>query len=75
MKRLYEIKSANENYDLILKCFVCGFFNQIALRQPDNSYRTLTGNSQVYIHPSSLLFLKRIPSILYNNLVIELFSI
>jgi HrpA-like RNA helicase len=39
----------------ILKCFLTGFFKNVAIRQQDGSYLTVN-RQQVWIHPSSTLF-------------------
>ncbi|KTW26460.1 hypothetical protein T552_02939 [Pneumocystis carinii B80] len=55
--------------ELILRCFLTGFFMNTALLQADGNYRTVIGNMIVYIHPSSVLFNKKVEAILYNNLI------
>jgi HrpA-like RNA helicase len=54
----------------IRKCLLAGLFNNLARRQPDGSYKTLSRNQIVYIHPSSILFGKKPPMILYTELVL-----
>ncbi|KAJ3221502.1 putative ATP-dependent RNA helicase dhx33 [Clydaea vesicula] len=58
--------SKNEN---ILKCFLSGFFQNVALKQTDGSYKSLVNNQVVHIHPSSGLFLKGADCIMFNELV------
>ena len=53
----------------ILKAFLHGFPTQIARLIPDGSYRTLVGNQTVAIHPSSVLFGKKVEAILYAEFV------
>ena len=53
----------------VLKCFVKGFATKTAALGPDGSYRTLVGKQTVAIHPSSGLFGKKVPAILFNELV------
>ncbi|KAG2218383.1 hypothetical protein INT45_013334 [Circinella minor] len=53
----------------VLKCFLTGFFQNTALLQPDGSYKTVTGNQIVKIHPGSAMFGKRVEGIMYNELV------
>ena len=36
---------------------------------PDGSYRTVVGNQTVAIHPSSVLFGKKVEAIMYNEYV------
>eukprot|EP01113_Clastostelium_recurvatum_P038740 TRINITY_DN5828_c0_g1_i4.p1 TRINITY_DN5828_c0_g1~~TRINITY_DN5828_c0_g1_i4.p1 ORF type:complete len:671 (+),score=182.62 TRINITY_DN5828_c0_g1_i4:464-2476(+) len=56
----------------IRRCFVSGFFMQTAQYMPDTkSYSTTIDHREVYIHPSSVMFLtKRSPFILYNELAV-----
>ncbi|KAL4975878.1 P-loop containing nucleoside triphosphate hydrolase protein [Aspergillus desertorum] len=54
---------------LILKSFLRGFSTNTARLVPDGSYRTIVGNQIVAIHPSSVLFGKKVEAILYNEFV------
>lgn len=54
---------------LILKSFLCGFATNTARLVPDGSYRTVVGNQTVAIHPSSVLFGKKVEAIMYNEYV------
>lgn len=63
----------NDSYDIIKKCFICGFFMNVATILPNGKYRTLNENKIVSIHPSSILFLSKSPCVLYNELVIFFF--
>lgn len=40
----------------VLKCFLSGFFHNTARLVPDGTYRTVTGNQTITIHPGSILF-------------------
>ncbi|RAL15267.1 putative ATP-dependent RNA helicase (Hrh1) [Aspergillus homomorphus CBS 101889] len=53
----------------ILKSFLRGFATNTARLVPDGSYRTVVGNQTVAIHPSSVLFGKKVEAILYNEFV------
>lgn len=53
----------------LLKCFMTGFAANTARLMPDRSYKTLEGNQTVAIHPSSVLFGKKVEAIMYNELV------
>ncbi|QGA13749.1 hypothetical protein EYB26_001400 [Talaromyces marneffei] len=53
----------------ILKSFLAGFSTNTARLVPDGSYRTVVGNQTVAIHPSSVLFGKRVEAIMYNEFV------
>lgn len=54
---------------LILKSFLSGFATNTARLVPDGSYRTVVGNQTVAIHPSSVLFSKKVEAIMYNEYV------
>ncbi|KAJ5676177.1 ATP-dependent RNA helicase prh1 [Penicillium macrosclerotiorum] len=55
--------------DLILQSFLCGFATNTARLVPDGSYRTVVGNQTVAIHPSSVIFGKKVEAIMYNEFV------
>ena len=59
-----EITSEN-----ILKAFLRGFSNNVARLCPDGSYKTFIGNQTVAIHPSSVLFGRKVEAIMYNEYV------
>jgi ATP-dependent RNA helicase DHR2 len=54
---------------LILQSFLSGFATNTARLVPDGSYRTVVGNQTVAIHPSSVLFGKKVEAIMYNEFV------
>ena len=54
----------------VLRCIVAAFFMHVALRQPTGRYTTLKDNKEVYIHPTSSLFGKKPPCVVYNELVL-----
>lgn len=53
----------------ILKSFLRGFATNTARLAPDGSYRTVVGNQTVAVHPSSVLFGKKVEAILYHEYV------
>ena len=53
----------------ILKAFLRGFSNNVARLCPDGSYKTFVGNQTVAIHPSSVLFGRKLEAIMYNEYV------
>ncbi|KAI8922524.1 P-loop containing nucleoside triphosphate hydrolase protein [Powellomyces hirtus] len=63
------VSCGTDNLEAVLKCFLSGCFQNVAMRTPDGSYKTLVGNQAVYIHPSSVLFLKKPDAVVYNELV------
>lgn len=54
----------------ILLSLLSGLFMNVAILQPDNTYKTLIGNHTVHIHPSSALFGKRHKCLCYTELVL-----
>ncbi|KAB8664826.1 hypothetical protein FH972_026250 [Carpinus fangiana] len=52
----------------VLQSFLLGFAANTARLMPDGSYRTMEGNQTVAIHPSSVLFGRKVEAILYNEL-------
>ncbi|KAK4612256.1 putative ATP-dependent RNA helicase prh1 [Fulvia fulva] len=54
----------------ILKCFLRGYSKNVAHLCPDKSYKTFPPGSQtVAIHPSSVLFGRKVEAIMYNEFV------
>jgi ATP-dependent RNA helicase DHR2 len=53
----------------ILQCILRGFASNTARLMPDGSYRTLMGNQTVAIHPSSVLFGKKVEAIVFTEYV------
>lgn len=49
----------------ILKSLLTGFFHNIAILKPDNTYNTLFSKQEVHIHPASIMFRrKKLPDVL-----------
>ncbi|KAH9936070.1 P-loop containing nucleoside triphosphate hydrolase protein [Fomitopsis serialis] len=61
--------SCGEDEQPVLKCLVRGLVQHAAYLQPDGSYKQLMGPSIVKIHPSSSLCDKKVPVIIYDELV------
>ncbi|KAK2829903.1 hypothetical protein FQN49_007144 [Arthroderma sp. PD_2] len=59
----------NEDPVPILTSFLTGFATNTARLFPDGSYRTMVGNQAVAIHPSSVLFGRKVEAIMYNEYV------
>ena len=53
----------------VLKCFMKGFATKTARLCPDGSYKTMVGKQTVAIHPSSVLFGKKVEGIMFNEFV------
>ena len=53
----------------ILKCFIKGFATKTARLCPDGSYKTMIGDEIIAIHPSSVLFGKKVGAIMFNEFV------
>lgn len=55
--------------EAILACMLRGFISNTARLMPDGSYKTLMGNQTVAIHPSSVLFGRKVEAIVFNEFV------
>ncbi|USW59511.1 Putative helicase, P-loop containing nucleoside triphosphate hydrolase [Septoria linicola] len=71
-KSLLEIPTVRESIsedcqDDILKCFLRGFSGNVARLCPDKSYKTLSSNQVVAIHPSSVLYGAKREAIMFND--------
>ncbi|KAK4056479.1 Salivary acidic proline-rich phosphoprotein 1/2 [Microbotryomycetes sp. JL221] len=62
--------SDDENVDRVLLSLVAGLFANTALLQPDGSYRQANSQRTVNIHPSSSIHNKKVPMVLYDELVL-----
>ena len=64
-------RCAKADADNVRKCFVAGFFMNVATLRADRTYRTMVSNRLVSVHPSSVLFGVKPPPpcLLYNELV------
>lgn len=61
--------ASSETTESILKCFLQGFATNVARLSADGTYKTLVGNQNIAIHPSSVLFGKKVEAIMYNEFV------
>lgn len=61
--------SEDQRSEMILKAFLRGFHHNVARICPDGSYKTFVGNQTVAIHPSSVLFGRKVEAIMYNEYV------
>ena len=61
--------TSSETIETILKCFLQGFATNVARLSADGTYKTLVGNQTIAIHPSSVLFGKKVEAIMYNEFV------
>ena len=67
-------ESCGSNTELVVRALLQGLFMNTAVVQSDGSYRQTAGNLQVKIHPSSVLMSKKVPAIVYDELVSALNS-
>jgi len=49
------IVSCEDEPDLIMKCVLSGFFDRVAQRQPDGSYKSIRGKEVLHLHPNCIL--------------------
>jgi len=49
------IVASDDDPEAIMKCVVTGFFDKVAQRQPDGSYRSIRGKEKLYLHPHSVM--------------------
>ncbi|KAG9046467.1 putative ATP-dependent RNA helicase dhr2 [Tulasnella sp. UAMH 9824] len=54
----------------VLKCLLAGLWQNTAMITPDGSYKQVVGGQPVKIHPSSSLFGRKFPAIMYDELVV-----
>lgn len=61
--------TSSDTIETILKCFLQGFATNVARLSADGTYKTLVGSQTIAIHPSSVLFGKKVEAIMYNEFV------
>ncbi|EJD50794.1 P-loop containing nucleoside triphosphate hydrolase protein [Auricularia subglabra TFB-10046 SS5] len=61
--------SAGDDADAVLRALLRGAFQNTALLQPDGTYKQTMGGQKVKIHPSSSMIDRKVPAIVYNELV------
>jgi len=59
-----------EKSEKLRLALLAGFFQNTAILQKDGSYKTLVTKKEIKIHPSSVLFGKKHPCIVYHELVL-----
>ncbi|GAA6003166.1 hypothetical protein JCM10207_001781 [Rhodosporidiobolus poonsookiae] len=62
--------SAGDEAEPVLGALVGGLFNNTAVRQEDGTYRHTMTKNIVAIHPSSTMHNKKVPAIVYDELVL-----
>ena len=53
----------------VRRCLTTAFFMQAAERQPSGEYLALTSRQAVAVHPSSVLFSRRVGCVIFNELL------
>lgn len=66
---LSQAEDEKADFAHIIKIFLAGFINNCALGSSDRQYRTVNGGHKIAIHPSSMMFGKKIDAIMYVEYV------
>ncbi|KAL4081373.1 P-loop containing nucleoside triphosphate hydrolase protein [Scleroderma yunnanense] len=61
--------SKKDSEESVLRSFTTGLVQNSALLQPDGTYKQLMGHSVVKIHPGSTLADKKVPAIIFDELI------
>jgi len=64
------VQSCGKNYGLVRRAICAGYFRDACRRDPQEGYRTLSDNQQVYMHPSSALYNRNPEWVVYHELVL-----
>lgn len=62
-------EGAGDDYESIIKCFLRGFPTNTAVGLADRRYQSTVNNQPINIHPSSALFGRRVPAVMYLEYV------
>ncbi|CAA6661706.1 unnamed protein product [Spirodela intermedia] len=65
----FAVTSCGDDMLQFRRCLAASFFLNVALRQPDGTFRALGSNQTVRIHPSSVLFRSKAECVIFNELV------
>jgi ATP-dependent RNA helicase DHX8/PRP22 len=65
-----DVVTAGKNFTLVRKAITAGYFTNVARKDPQEGYKTMTEGQTVYIHPGSSLFQKGGDWVLYHELVL-----
>ncbi|KAJ3354224.1 putative ATP-dependent RNA helicase dhx33 [Kappamyces sp. JEL0680] len=68
-QRIDPLVSCGQEHEALIKCFLSGFFKNVAIRQHDGTFKTLLSREIVYIHPSSVLFQTKQPLVMFTEWV------
>jgi len=64
-----QITSCGNNVDTIRQAMLCGLFMNVAKLKKNNKYKMLCSNDVVETHPSSVLFGKGVPFVIFTEIV------
>ncbi|XP_078445480.1 RNA helicase family protein [Wolffia australiana] len=65
----FAIRSCGDDPQQFRRCLAAAFFLNVALKQPDGTFRALGSNQTVRIHPASVLFRSTAECVVFNELV------
>ncbi|CAB4406529.1 unnamed protein product [Rhizophagus irregularis] len=63
------IESCGNDTVKIRKCLVSGYFAHAAKMQSDGSFRSVRDNVELHVHPSSILFTRNAPWVIFHEVV------
>jgi len=63
------VVSCDDEPDAIMKCVLSGYFDRVAQRQPDGSYKSIRGKETLYLHPNCILHAIYPNWVVYNEVV------
>ncbi|RIA95786.1 pre-mRNA splicing factor [Glomus cerebriforme] len=63
------IESCGNDTVKIRKCLVSGYFAHASKMQPDGSFRSIRDNVELHVHPSSILFTRNAPWVIFHEVV------
>ncbi|GBB97167.1 hypothetical protein RclHR1_02930016 [Rhizophagus clarus] len=63
------IESCGNDTVKIRKCLVSGYFAHAAKMQSDGSFRSVRDNVELHVHPSSVLFTRNAPWVIFHEVV------
>ncbi|CAG8737937.1 5613_t:CDS:10 [Cetraspora pellucida] len=63
------LESCGNDTVKIRKCLISGYFSQAAKMMPDGSFRTIRDNVVLYVHPTSVLFTRNAPWVIFHEVV------
>jgi ATP-dependent RNA helicase DHX8/PRP22 len=66
----WDVVSCGKDTKRLCQAITCGYFMNVAKKDPQEGYKTMVDAQTVYIHPSSVLFQSQPEAVLYFDIIV-----